>query len=439
MKLADLKNKKIAVLGLGIENYYLVLFLLKKKINIEITICDSRNKIELGDRYKKLQGKNNIKWQLGKKYNSNLDKQAVLMRSPGWPLFEENLQIASKKGAVIYSAIRLFFDMCPTKNIIGVTGTKGKGTTSSLIYAILKQAKKRAYLGGNIGVAPFEFIHKIKKNDWVVLEMSSFQLEDMKVSPRISVVVNLTREHLAPADPNNPNYHKSFLAYRKAKLNIVKWQKSENYKVLNRELNIDEWKAGSAKIVKFGKSSLQSQLAGDYNKKNISAAYEVAKILNINNNIIEMAVKSFKGLEHRIEFVRDFKGVSYYDNSFATTPEATIEDLYSFKNPKILLAGGSDKGSDFKNLAKEIKKNVKFLIMFEASATPRIYKELKKIKYPDNKLVVVKSMSEAVKIANEKSQAGDMVLLSTACASFGIFKNYKERGDLFKQEVKNLK
>jgi len=458
MTLINLKNKKICILGLGIENQALVKFLLAKKINCEITICDNRKeaKLPIGS-----LASNRIIWRLGKNYDNNLEKFDIIFRSPGYPLFVKQIKKAKQVGAEISSAMKLFFQLCPTKNIIGVTGTKGKGTTASLIYKILKTANKKVWFGGNIGIAPFSFINKIKKDDWVVLELSSFQLEDMDISPKIAVITNFTREHLASADPNNPNYHRSPSDYWKAKMNIFKWQKKSDKAIISKklEVRIKKYKPKS-KIYTFSVSNnnadcyftdnqhikfftsnflLLTFLLGEHNKENIAAAVAVAKVVGIKNNVVKKAVANFKGLEHRLELARDLGGVKYYDDSFATMPESAIIALKSFISPIIFLAGGADKGSNFKRLAKEIKKRVKFIILLDGVATPKIKKELFKIKYPKDKIKLVKSMKEAIRIARLKSISGDIVLLSPACASFGMFKNYKQRGKLFKEEAKKIK
>jgi UDP-N-acetylmuramoylalanine--D-glutamate ligase len=442
MKKIVLKNKKIAILGLGIENQALVMYVLKKKIKCEITICDKRDKKEFGSKYKKFK---NLKWQLGKDFNKNLDKFDVLFRAPGWPIKCPGIQKALKRCKTeLSSPMQLFMELCPTKNIIGVTGTKGKGTVSSLIYQILKKAGKQVWLGGNIGIAPFEFIEKIKKNDWVVLELSSFQLEDMTISPHIAVLNNFTREHLAPADPNNPNYHKSLKVYWEAKANIFKWQKKGDFLISNFEFLISKQILNSkfktkGTIIYFNKSDLPSKLVGEHNKENIAAAVEVAKIVGVRDEVIKKAVASFKGLEHRIEFIGEVGAVKYYDDSFATIPESAIIALKSFISPIILLAGGADKGANFKQFAREIKRCVKFLVLLNGKATPRLKTELIKIGYPKNQMILVDDIKNAVIKAKQKALVGDIVLLSTGCASFGMFKNYKERGDLFKKEVMDLK
>jgi len=435
-----LQNKKIAILGLGIENYALIKFLLRQKVECMITICDIKKKAELGDKYQALKGRKNIAWKTNKYARQHLDGFDILFRSPGWPVFDAEIKKAVKMGVELTSSINLFFSFCPTKNIIGITGTKGKGTTASLIFKILQQAGKRAWLGGNIGVAPFDFLKKIRKNDWVVLELSSFQLEDVTVSPHIAVIVNFFKEHLAPADPYNPNYHTSMQDYWRAKLNIAKWQKRGDKVAVSRNLaaKIKSYEL-KGKAVYFTKSNLKNRLAGEHNKENIAAAVEVASIVGIKDGVIKRVVEKFKGLEHRLEFVRKVNGVAYYDDSFATTPESAITALKSFTSPVVLLIGGAEKGSNFRKLAKEIKKRVKYTVLFKGKTTPRLKKVLLRVNIPKSKIKLAGSMKEAVKIARSKAGKGDVVLLSPACASFGIFKNYKERGKLFKKEVRRIK
>ncbi|HTW96995.1 MAG TPA: UDP-N-acetylmuramoyl-L-alanine--D-glutamate ligase, partial [Candidatus Methylomirabilis sp.] len=378
-------------------------------------------------------------------------------RSPGYPLFNPNLIKAKKAGVEISSPMKLFFQLCPTKNIIGVTGSKGKGTTSSLVYEILKKAtitpnpslgRRGIFLGGNIGTAPFEFLEKIKPKDWVVLELSSFQLEDMDVSPHIAVVTNLFKEHLAPADPNNPNYHNSIKNYWAAKANIFAHQENRDWLVMNEKLKsklslrakrsnlVVAARHGIASsltlprndrnIIFYDKSELASNLTGEHNKENVAATEAVAKILKIKPAIIAQAVKKFQGLPHRLEFVAEINGVKYFDDSFATVPDVSVialkavGDSNNTPRPRgaatplergiILLAGGADKGSDFKNFAREIIKHVKYLILFKGKGTDRLIKQISNFK---SQISVVDNMKAAVRIAKNKSAAGDTVLLST--------------------------
>ena len=504
-----LQNKKIAMLGLGVENLALVKFLLNNFSGRKthpglrpplqggkyyITVCDPKSAAELGDRFleiKELARKNKlseINLMSGVNYDAHLADFDIVFRSPGYPLFNKNLIKAKKAGVEISSAMELFFEICPTKNIIGVTGSKGKGTTASLIYEIINVGtqnlaflrKRHVFLGGNIGTAPFEFIDKIKPSDFVVLELSSFQLEDLKISPKIAVITNVFKEHLAPADPNNPNYHKSMKDYWAAKANIFTHQKKSDWLVANEKLKskIPLLRGvaaprgrgvlnGGTKVIFYSKSDLPSNLTGEHNKENIAAAMAVAKILKIKDETIKKAVKNFNGLPHRLEFVAEIDRVKYFDDSFATVPDVSVIALKALchceesapggrrgnpastahgeiasrgaRNDKniILLAGGADKGSDFKNFAREIKKRVKYLILFRGKGSERLKKTLRVMRYA--LWVDVDNMKDAVKIAKSRSKPGDVILLSTGCASFGCFKNYKERGDLFKAEVRSKK
>lgn len=454
VKLRQFSHKTIALLGFGLDNRALLDLLDKNLINFHknlpnqasrseifgaVTICDARPRASLPSvKLKNLK----INYQLGKNFNKNLDKFDLLFRSPGWPLNCPGIRAALKLGRTkITSPLNLFFTLCPTKNIIGVTGTKGKGTTATLITKILRDSGKKVWLGGNIGVPPLSFINKIKTNDYVVLELSSFQLEDLKYSPRFAVITNLFKEHLAPADQNNPNFHSSLNAYWRAKLNIAR-RRDNQYLIINRALknklkNKLTTQKLPGKIIYSAASSLPSKLVGDFNQENIGAAVTLAKILKIKPAIYQKTIARFTNLEHRLELVATIKDVKYFDNSFSTTPESTALDLKSFRGPIIQIAGGADKGANFKPLAKIIKQKVKFLILLKGRATPRLKKAVLAAKFPKNKIQTVNSLAKAVAIAKRQSQSGDIVLLSTACASFGLFKNYKERGDLFKRYVKN--
>ncbi len=432
-KLQKLNDKKIALLGWGLDNKALLKLLDQAKIKGTITICDSQVKTALSP----INLKNiKIKYQLGIKSNKNLYKFDLLFRSPGWPLNCSGIQEAQSQGQTeITSALNLFFELCPTKKIIGITGSKGKGTTASLIYQILKLTNKKVWLGGNIGISPISFLNKIKITDYVVLELSSFQLEDLKYSPWIAVITNLFREHLSPADPHNPNFHSSYNKYWQAKLNIIK-HPSNKYLIINSKLKNKVKATHNTKIVYFTHNSSPTKLIGEYNKENVSAALTLAKILKIPHKKYSQAIINFHNLEHRLEFVLEKNKIKYFDNSFSTTPESTMLDLKSFPEPLILLAGGADKGANFKPLAKLIYKKVKFLILFNGAGSQRIKKELVALHFPTQKIREVTSMQLAIQEARNQAQKGDIILLSTACASFGIFQNYKERGYLFKKYAK---
>lgn len=439
MKLNDIMKKlakeHIAILGLGAENFALLAYLQRNGFKGQVTVFDAASAIQLGDRYNKLKRTKNISWKLNNASYSTLSEYSFILRSPGAYLSPRERKQLTKKGIVISCPMQLFLDLCPTKNIIGVTGTKGKGTTSSLIAAILKQAKRRVWLGGNIGVAPFEFISKIKPADWVVLELSSFQLEDVRSSPHIGVLTNLSPEHLAPGDPNNPNHHASFKAYREAKFNLFRFQLKNDTAIANASTKkyLPRLKA---ELAYFSASELPSRLPGEHNKENIAAATLAAKAAGISAKDIAKAVAKFNGLPYRLEKIAVKNGVAYYNDSFSTTPASTITALRAFPQSVILLAGGADKGSDFTAMAKEIKKRSKAVILFEGKALAKLKAALQKVSYDKKKTYIADSMKKALMFARQQAIAGDTILLSPGCASFGIFKNYKDRGQQFNKLAK---
>jgi len=431
--LNKITNKKIAILGIGIENIAMLRYLLKNKLDSDFTICDSRDSDKLGGRYDEFQDYSNISWKLGEDFNRGLEDFDVMFRSPGWPIFCPGVQKALAEGVKLESPMRLFFDLCPTNNIIGVTGTKGKGTTSSLIYDVLRKDERDVYIGGNIGEAPFSFFKNLNSDSWVVLELSSFQLEDMNSSPQIAVITNFSEDHLSAADPNNPNHHSSMEEYWTAKSNIFRWQDRSGLLVVSRHLKRKVKTKGKRHT--YHKSKIKSSLVGEHNKKNIGAAAEVAKLLNIDNDVLEEAIARFKGLPFRTEFIAEVCGVRYYNDSFATTPESTI---IGFEAPLVLLAGGADKGSDFSELACKIKRKVKRVILFSGVGSDKLREELIKVRFDKNSIEEAASMPEAFEKIQANIRPSDTVLMSTACASFGVFKNYKERGELFNEEIKKL-
>jgi len=435
-----IESKKIALLGLGKDNLAFLSWLLKHDYEGRVTICDHRNKRDLIYLIKAdpilAKHLSRLQWQTEKFFNQNLDKFELLFRSPGWPLTCPGIKQAIAKNTLVTSAMEFFLLTCPSKNIVGVSGSKGKGTTASLMTAILKANKRKVFLGGNIGIAPFSFFDKIKKTDWIVLELSSFQLEDLHISPPYAILTNIFKEHLSPADPFNPNYHRSYQAYIKAKLQIASHGQNKILVANHKLKKILSNKKISGKIIYFKAEKMQSHLKGDYNQENIGAAIALSKALKIKKEVYQKAIGSFSNLEHRLELVMEKNDIQYFNNSFATTPESTILDLISFQKPIVLIAGGADKGSSFKNLAKAIKNKVKALILLEGAATSRIKKEVIQTSFPSQKIENANSMMRAVSLAKKHAQPGDVVLLSTACASFGLFKNYKERGEQFRYYVK---
>lgn len=431
------KTAKIAILGFGLEGKSTLEFLKSERFE-NLTIFDEKLK---GD---------DIKNDL-----SQLNDFDMIFRSPGIHKDHPELVRARENGAQITSATKLFFEICPCP-IIGVTGTKGKGTTSTLIYEILKDAGKDVYLGGNIGLPALDLMKDIWKESIVILELSSFQLHDLEKSPHVAVVLNTTSEHL--------DYHKNSEEYQEAKESIVKFQGKRDFAVLN--LDYKYYKKfevlGEAEKYfvsvrkKVAKGAYVSHdviyiededickidevgLIGPHNLENILPAAMVASILKIPKNFISKTIKEFKGLPHRLEFAGEKKGVRFYNDSFSTTPETCIAALNSFENSLILIAGGSEKNSNYDELGRVIfeKENLKDVILMGDTAQI-IKKAILKYGEPKCDIAIAPNYHEAFDLALEKAWNGSIVLLSPACASFGLFKNYKERGEKFKNWVESL-
>ncbi len=438
MRLSDLKNKPIAVLGYGLEGEAVIKYLLKHKH--EPVLFDQISWTELSKSKQKALKKQNFNFILGPDAFKELTGFKIAFRSPGISL--SNPDLARWTNLKITSQTKYFFDNCPAK-IIGITGTKGKGTTASLIYSILKansqKLKAKIYLTGNIGLTqPLDILDSLKKEDFVVFELSSFQLQDLKKSPHLSVVLMVTSEHL--------DYHQNLENYIQAKQAITKYQKPNNFAIINNEyknsLQIG-WQ-GKGKKVYFNKKIFPKfieisniKLRGKHNLENISAAMAVAEILGLDKKKVKKAVENFKGLEHRLEYLGKKRGVNFYNDSFSTTPETAIAAIRSFTEPLILILGGSSKKSDFTELGKVIRitKNIKTIIL--------IGQEADRLKSAVGRtgikiLLGAKNMAEIFSQIRKVSVAGDVALLSPACASFGMFQNYKDRGLQFKTFFKKF-
>lgn len=431
----DFKNKKVAVIGFGIEGRDTTTYLLGK--GAEVTLFDNKEAADLD-----FDGidKTAIEIKLGSGYlKDGLLGFDIVIRSPGVKRSTPEIAEAEAHGVKITSAIEIFFEECPAK-IIGVTGTKGKGTTSTLIYEILKAEGLDVYLAGNIGKPYLELLFKLKSDSFVVMEMSSFQLMDMEASPHISVVLNVTEDHL--------DWHKDRNEYVTAKENIVKYQKDSDFAVINEEYETSRNFANftNAKVHFFSKVKLETKfkegllLRGEHNLENIAAAVTVGKCLNINDETISKCVMSFKGLEHRLELVAEVNGITFYNDSFATGPQPTVAAINSFTEPETLILGGSDKGLDYTDLGKSIKSkaNVKNVIVI-GDIRNKIVEALGES--PDVRIYDLgySPMNEIVKKAFEISPEGGVVIMSPAAASFDMYENYKDRGNQFKNAVVKLK
>ena len=428
---------KAAIVGYGIEGK--INYQYWKSLGADITICDQDTTV---------QPPEGVPTQLGKGYLKNLGSFDVIVRSAGVnpdAILAENPGVKDR----ITTTIDTFIRICPTRYIIGVTGTKGKGTTSALIAKMLEAAGKQVFLGGNMGTSPLEFLEQISPDSWVVLELSSFQLCDIRHSPSLAVCLMVVPEHL--------NWHRNLQEYLDAKSQLFACQKPGDTAIYfaddERSHDIVSHSPGK-KICYYAEpgafvmdnkividnavicETSEIRLLGTHNWQNVCAA--VTAVWQVIRDIpaIRSVITTFAGLPHRLEFVRTVDGVDYYDDSFGTTPETAVVAIKAFTRPKILILGGSDKGTFFDKLAVTItSQDIRHVILIGDTAG-KIRAELLAAGYPAEKMTLgLSRMPDIVADARAHAQNGDVVLLSTGCASFGLFKNYKDRAAQFHTAV----
>lgn len=418
----------------------------------ELTICDQNSGLRIPE---------GVPAVLGEKYLDNLNRFDLLVRTPGLlphKILAKNPDVRAK----ITTQTNEFLKAAPTKNIIGVTGTKGKGTTSTLIAKMLEAARLDVHLGGNIGVPPLSFLDKLTPDSWAVLELSSFQLIDVQYSPHIAVCLMVVPEHL--------DNHTSLDEYYTAKSQLFAHQTSDDISIYFAD-NEDSKKIASSgqghKIsyfappgamvengtIRIGQTDIcktsELKLLGQHNWQNVCAAITAVWQVTQDVDALRSVLTTFSGLEHRLEFVRDVDGVKYYDDSFGTTPETAVVAIEAFSQPKAVILGGLDKGGDFTNLAQVVaKSNVRRVIIIGNSSNPNLklsgprieaalkargFKAITSLVRPGGA-----TMTEAVQVAQAAVQSGDVVLLSPASSSFDMFHDYKDRGNQFKAAVQAL-
>ena len=440
MELKELKGKKVLILGLGREGQSSFELVKKLYPQNRLGIADQIEPEVFQKKFPELARDKNIDFFLGKNYLNAIGNYDIIIKTPGVPL--SAIKSLLKKGIKVTSQTEIFLANCPGK-VIGITGTKGKSTASALIYKILKTGRKNDYLIGNIGKPALDFLLKAKSQDIFVYEMSCHQLAELKQSPGVAVFLNLYPEHL--------DYYKNFATYAKAKANITRWQNKNDWLIFD---------PADEKVAKIAKTSLakkikidslktkkiigqeKTHLKGDFNLLNMAAAIEVGKIFKIPEVKILQAIKSFKPLEHRLEKIGPYSGITFYNDALSTIEQSAIAALDALgPNVETILLGGFDRRLTFKNLAKKIlSSNLKTLILFPTTGQ-KIWDEIKKQSKDGKNLpqsFFVDNMSDAVKLAYENTQKEKICLMSCASTSFSLFRDYQEKGNLFKKYAKEL-
>ncbi len=455
---SGLKNKRVGFIGAGVSHRELIEMFLEK--GISCAVLDKKTKEEFdNDTYESLL-KKGAEFCLGEKYLDEMKNFDIVFRTPGMYFYNGKINEARENGTVITSEMEVFFDLCPCK-IYAVTGTDGKTTTTTIISKMLESEGKRVHLGGNIGRALLPVIEDINEDDIAVVELSSFQLISMRKSPDVAVITNIYPDHL--------NVHSSMEEYISAKTNLIAHQNAFSKTVLNMDnkdtdalsplvrgnllkfstkavpqrgayLDNEGWLCfanGKTSEKLFNKSEIK--IPGMHNVENYLAAISAVRGEVSAEKMLETA-KTFGGVEHRIEFVREKDGVKYYNDSIATSPVSVIAGLNAFSQKLIVIAGGSDKNLDYNQLAKPLTEHVKVLVLLGATAD-KIEKAVKDCKDFDEaclKIIRVNSMEEAVSAAQSLAESGDVITLSPASASFDMYQNFEERGRHYKAVVNSL-
>ena len=448
-----IKNKNVAVVGIGVSNIPLINFLLK--LGAKVTAFDRKTKEELGDVFNDFVSKG-VKLGLGENYLDNLTGFEVVFKTPSMRIDCDALVKVKNEGAYVTSEMEEFVRYCKGK-VYAITGSDGKTTTTSIVAKLLETEGYRTWVGGNIGTPLFSRIEEVEDGHMVVLELSSFQLMTMNSPVDVAIVTNLT--------PNHLDMHKGMEEYIDSKKNVFLYQNETDVLVVNRENDITfgfekEAKGyvrefSSKRIIengayyKEGKLYLEGNevcekdniiIKGMHNVENYLAAFIATKD-DVKIETMKNVAESFGGVEHRCEFVREIDGVKYYNDSIASTPTRTVAGLRAFEKKVILIAGGYDKHIPFEPLAEDGYPYIKEVIILGATKfkIKEAFEKLKIEKGIEIPTIIVDSLEEAVEVSRKISTEGDVVTLSPACASFDMFPNFMVRGNKFKEIVNVIK
>ncbi|NQV00646.1 MAG: UDP-N-acetylmuramoyl-L-alanine--D-glutamate ligase [Parcubacteria group bacterium] len=467
MKIKDFKNKKVTIIGLGLHGGGVGSAKFFSMAGANVLVTDLRNKEELAESIEKLK-KERIKYVLGQHRPEDFINTDLVIKNPAVSDKSKYLEIARENKVPIETDIGIFFELCPAP-IIGITGSRGKSTVSTLTARFLKKKYSEVILAGNIRSSVLGKLNKIDKKSIVVLELSSWQLAGLKShkkSPYCALITNIIPDHL--------NKYKDMDHYIRDKKKIFRWQKSKDYLILNHDdERVKDFKEeAKAQILYYSQENKEEsdfqgsfikqekiyfnfeevcslneiKLKGRHNISNVLAAITIAKLYNVSNKSIQKTLNKFNGIEGRLELIDIVNGVKYINDTTATIPEACLAALDSFSNKNIvLIAGGADKKLDFTELAKVVIKRIKAIILLKGSATDKLKQEIEKeMKLNNQQLEIIgplDNMEQAVIEATEQAKKFEesIVLLSPACASFGLFRHEFERGKYFNEAVALLK
>lgn len=466
MKLEDLKGKRITVMGLGLLGGGIGTVKFLNLAGAKVLVTDIKTKEELAPSLVALKDFKGIEYVLGQHRIEDFIETDMVVKTPFASWKNKYVQMALDKKIPVEMDSSLFFKLCKNE-IIGITGSKGKTTTATLIFEILKKAGKNPVAVGIGKVSVLDKLKELKKDSVVIFELSSWRLsalERNKFSPKVAVFTNIYPDHL--------NYYKNMEEYISDKKNIFRHQKPDDFCVINWDdetlnklspeinsqiIKFSEHKTEKGRSVYVENNSIylndgidekkvldisQISLKGKHNLANILSAIGAAYAVGVNLEKIREAVLAFKKApDHRLEFVRELRGIKYYNDTAATTPESAISGINSFEEPVILICGGSDKKLDMSLLAMAICQKVKGVIFLKGGATDKILLEIKKIigsKLEEKNFLVVTSLEKSLELANNSADVGDIILLSPGAASFDLFPNEFVRGEKFKEAVMKL-
>ncbi len=433
---SELAGQRVTVMGLGRfgGGQGAVEFLLSR--GASVTVTDLRTADELAAVIRNCRDAVRVHWRLGGHHESDFLNTDLLIVNPAVRPGNPFVELAQSHGVPVTTEIGLFWERCRGR-IAGITGTNGKSTTTQLLHDMLKSQGHRTWLGGNIGRSLLGVVDEIDADDWVVLELSSFQLmalDELRVSPSLAVVTNFA--------PNHLDWHRDLDEYRHAKQTILRWQRPPDIAVLSPGDDVGGWPVRGVKQMptsgeNFG--TCPPELRGAHQAQNIALAVTAARAAGVDETAIQQAIDQFVGLPHRLQFIGEVRGRQVYNDSAATTPESTLAALNCIDGSKVVLVGGADKGVDLGPLADGLHQHAKAVVLM-GNVAPRLAQLLSSETTSHverlNQQVIVRSLGEAVSEAFRLSSPGDTILLSPGCSSYGWFANFVERGEEFCRRVR---